>query len=268
MVEDHKNPNLLFAGTEFSAYVSIDGGANWRRLNGLPTVPVHDLVIHPREADLIAATHGRSLWILDDITPLQQLTPAVQDSDLHLFKNKVATIWTAVSRGATRGALMFQGRNPLTIAQRPPANSPTELQNSAAVSFYLKNAPTGQVQIEISSMDGARTFTANIQGTAGINRYFWPLRFGAAGGGPGGGGGGGRRGGGAGGGAAAGAGGGGGGGRAAAAGAPPDPDAPPPQAAAGGANVAAPGTYRVKITANGKSATTTLTVRADPGIEK
>ena len=270
--EDLKNPSLLFAGTEFGAYVSVDGGAGWRRLSGLPTVPVHDLVIHPREADLIAATHGRSLWILDDITPLQQLTPAVLQSDLHLFKNKVATIWTAVSRGATRGHLMFQGRNPLTIAQRPPANSPSELQNSAAVSYYLKDAPAGPVQIEISSMDGARTFSANVQATAGINRYFWPLRFGAGGGGPGGGGGGGgRRGGGAAGGAGGGAAGGGaaaaggGGGRAAAAGAPPDPDAPPPQAAGGGANVAEPGTYRVKITANGKSATTTVTVRADPG---
>ena len=266
--EDLKNPSLLFAGTEFSAYVSIDGGANWRRLNGLPTVPVHDLVIHPRDNDLIAATHGRSIWILDDITPLQQLTPAVLASDVHLFRNKVATIWNAVSRGATRGHLMFQGRNPLTIAQRPPANSPSELQNSAAVSFYLKDAPAGPVQIEVSSMDGVRTFSANIQATAGINRYFWPMRFGAAGGGgrEGGGGGGGRRGGGAGGGAAAGgAAGAGGGGRAAAAGAPPDPDAPPPQAAGGGANVAEPGTYRVKITANGKSLTSTVTVRADPG---
>ena len=83
-------------------------------------MPVHDLVIHPREADLIAATHGRSLWILDDITPLQQLTPAVLESDVHMFRNKVATIWNAISRGATRGHLMFPGRNPLTIAQRPP----------------------------------------------------------------------------------------------------------------------------------------------------
>ena len=284
--EDLKNPSLLFAGTEFSAYVSIDGGANWRRLNGLPTVPVHDLVIHPRDNDLIAATHGRAIWILDDITPLQQLTPDVLASDVHLFRNKVATIWNAVSRGATRGHLMFQGRNPLTIAQRPPANSPSELQNSAAVSFYLKDAPAGPVQVEISSMDGARTFTASVPATQGINRYFWPLRFGGAGGG--GREGGGRRGGGAGdpavaGGAAAGggdpargggAGGGGqrgrgaGGGRAGGAGDPADPDAPPPQAAPGGGGAAEPGTYRVKITANGKTVTSTLTVRADPGIEK
>ena len=104
---------------------------------------MHDLVIHPRDGDLIAATHGRSLWILDDITPLQQLTPAVLASDAHAFSNRVATIWKAISRGATRGHLLFQGRNPLTIAQRPPANSPSELQNSATVSFYVGKAPAG-----------------------------------------------------------------------------------------------------------------------------
>jgi hypothetical protein len=266
--EDFKNPSLLFAGTEIGAFVSIDGGAGWRRLPGLPTVPVHDLVIHPREADLIAATHGRSLWILDDITPLQQLSPAVLDSDVHMFKNKVATIWNAISRGATRGHLMFTGRNPLTIAQRPPANSPSELANSATVSFYLKDAPAGPAQLEIASMDGARTVTLNVTATAGINRYFWDLRF-VAGGGGGGRGGGGRGGGRAGGAADAGAAAA-GRGRAGAAGgraggAAADPDAPSPQAAAGaGGGAAEPGTYRVKLTVGGKTATTTLTIRADP----
>jgi hypothetical protein len=76
---------------------------------------------------------------------------------------------------------MFQGRNPLTIAQRPPANLTDRTAELRAVSFYLKDAPAGPVQIEISSMDGARTFSANVQATAGINRYFWPLRFTAPG---------------------------------------------------------------------------------------
>jgi photosystem II stability/assembly factor-like uncharacterized protein len=286
--EDLKNPGLLFAGTEYGVQASIDGGATWRPLTngGFPTVAVHDLVIHPREGDLIAATHGRSLWILDDITPLQQLTPAVLASDVHLFKNKVATIWNAVSRGATRGHLMFQGRNPLTIAARPPANSPTELANSATVTFYLNNAPAAPVQMEISSLDGSRTVSLTVPATQGINRYFWNMRFAAAGGG-GGGRGGGRAGGppnaaagavaggAAGGAAAAGAAGGGqrggGGGRAggaaaggAAAGGEAG-DAPPPQANQGAAE---PGSYRVKITVDGKSMTTTLIVRADPGIER
>ena len=175
--EDLKNPSLLFAGNEIGAYASVDAGASWRRLNGLPIVPVFDLMIHPREGDLIAATHGRSLWILDDITPLQQLTPTVLESDAHLFQNKVATIWNGISRGATRGHLMFQGRNPLTIAQRPPLNSPTDLANSATITFYLKNAPTEPVQMEIASLDGSRTVTLNVPATAGINRYFWDMRF-------------------------------------------------------------------------------------------
>jgi photosystem II stability/assembly factor-like uncharacterized protein len=286
--EDLKNPSLLFAGTEFGAYASVDGGARWHRLEGLPTVPVHDLVIHPRDNDLIAATHGRSIWIMDDITPLQQLSQSVLDANIHAFRNKVATIWKAVSRGATRGHLLFQGRNPLTIAARAPANSPSELSNSAAISFYLKDAPAGPVQMEISSMDGARTVTLNVPAAAGINRYMWNLSFSAGGGGGRGGGG---RGGGGRGGDQAGAAGGQRGGAAGAAGAAvvgggagqrgagagragggagaaaPDPDAPPPQAPAGPA-AAEPGTYRIKITAGAHTATTTLTVRADPGIDK
>jgi photosystem II stability/assembly factor-like uncharacterized protein len=254
--EDLKNPSLLFVGTEFGAYASIDGGAQWHKMmTGMPTVAVHDLVIHPRDNDLIAATHGRSLWILDDITPLQQLTPTVLASSAHAFSNRVATIWKAVSRGATRGHLLFQGRNPLTIAQRPPANSPSELQNSATVSFYVGTVPAGPAKIEITSNDGTRTFTADIPVKQGINRYFWPLSFAAAGGG-------GRGGGGAGGGGRA-------GGRGAAPTTPVDPDAPPPiqggGRGGGGAGAAAgPGTYRVKLTIGDTVVNTTLVVRADP----
>ena len=271
--EDLRNPSLLFVGTEFGVYATIDGGTRWHKMmTDMPTVAVHDLVIHPRDNDLIAATHGRSLWILDDITPLQQLTPAVLAADAHAFTNRVATIWKAISRGATRGHLLFQGRNPLTIAQRPPANSPSELQNSATVTFYVAKAPAGPAKIEITSAD-ARTFTADVPVTVGINRYFWPLRFGAA---PVGGGGGGRAGGGRGG---TGRGGGRGGGQAGAAGDPAgratgagraggaaDPDAPPqvPQGGGGAAAIAGPGTYRVKITVGAKVVNTTVVVRADP----
>ena len=269
--EDLRNPSLLFVGTEFGVYATIDGGARWHKMmTDMPTVAVHDLVIHPRDNDLIAATHGRSLWILDDITPLQQLTPAVLAADAHAFTNRVATIWKAISRGATRGHLLFQGRNPLTIAQRPPANSPSELQNSATVTFYVAKAPAGPAKIEITSAD-ARTFTADVPVTVGINRYFWPLRFGAApaGGGGGGRGGGGRGGGGRGGGGQAAAGdpaGRAGGAPGRAGGAPVDPDAPPPipQGGAGAAAIAGPGTYRVKITVGEKVVNTTVVVRADP----
>jgi photosystem II stability/assembly factor-like uncharacterized protein len=283
--EDLKNPSLLFVGTERGVYASVDGGGRWEPLTtDLPVVAVHDLVIHPRDGDLIAATHGRSLWILDDISPLQQLSPAVLAADAHAFSNRVATIWKAISRGATRGHLLFQGRNPLTIAQRPPANSPGELQNSATVSFYVGKAPAGPAKIEITAADG-RTTSADVPVTTGINRYFWPLSFGGGGGGRGGGG---QRGGGGGGGgrggrggdppvaaaagaAAAGAGAAAGGdagagqrGRGARGGGDaPDPDAPP--AMGGGGNAAAgPGTYRVKITVGDKVLNTVVVVRADP----
>jgi len=251
--EDLKNPNLLFVGTEFGVYASIDGGGAWHKMmTGMPTVAVHDLVIHPRDNDLIAGTHGRSLWILDDITPLQQLTPAVLASNAHAFSNRVATIWKAVSRGATRGHLVFQGRNPLTMSQSAPLNSPTEIRNSATVSFYVGRAPEGPAKVEITSSDGAQTFTTDIPVKQGINRYFWPLSFAAPGGG---GGRGGAR-----------------GGRGAAA-AAADPDAPPPMApqagrgarGGGGGSAAGPGTYRVKLTIGDQVVNSVIVVRPDPG---
>jgi photosystem II stability/assembly factor-like uncharacterized protein len=176
--EDPKNPNLLYAGTEFGVYFSVDGGGNWAPMGqGLPTVSVHDLIIHPRDGDLIAGTHGRSVWILDDVSALQQLTPEVRARDLHLFDQKVATKWRGISRGATRGHKLFMGRNPLTINQRPPGNSPSELQNSAAIHFWVTSVTSGTVNLEISTLDGSRTVTHQVQAHPGLNRFFWDLRL-------------------------------------------------------------------------------------------
>jgi hypothetical protein len=146
-------------------------------MNGLPTVPVHDLVIHPRDADLVAATHGRSVWILDDISTLQQLTPAVLAADVHMFQNRVATKWRGISRGATRGHQLFMGRNPLTVAQRAPANSPPELTNSATITYWVKAAPAQPARLEITAPDGQQTFTTELRPSMGINRYFWNMSF-------------------------------------------------------------------------------------------
>ncbi len=91
--EDWKNPNLLFVGTEFAVYVSIDGGTNWSRMKGnMPTQPVHDLQIHPRENDLVVATHGRGIFITD-ITPLRELSASVLAKDLHLFSIESKVRW-------------------------------------------------------------------------------------------------------------------------------------------------------------------------------
>jgi photosystem II stability/assembly factor-like uncharacterized protein len=245
--EDPKNRNLLFVGTEFSLHASVDGGRTWAPLmNGLPVVPVHDLVIHPRDNDLVAGTHGRGIWILDDIGPLQQLTPEVLASDAHLFENRVATKWHGESRGATRGHFLFQGRNPLTVQQRNPSNNAPDLVNSAAIHFYLRNAPSGPVTIEVSSFDGEMTFSEQVQAQRGINRFFWNLRLASAAqvqtaaqgrGGRGGFAGGGR---------------GGRGGRGGGNG--------------GGGDVVDAGTYRVRLTANGRTVEGTVSVREDPDV--
>jgi photosystem II stability/assembly factor-like uncharacterized protein len=244
--EDPMNSNLLYAGSEFGVFFSINGGESWAPIgSGFPTVAVHDLVIHPREGDLIAATHGRSIWILDDITALQQLTPEVEAAQLHLFDQKAATKWQGISRGATRGHQLFMGRNPLTIDQQEPGNSPSELRNSAAIHFWLGSNPTGPVTVEVSSIDGSQTASVELrQAHAGINRFFWDLRFPpsqeerdefqerlaqmrARGGGPGGGFG--MRG---------------------------------PQGA-----LAEAGTYILRVTVDGQSVQGTLAVRNDPGVE-
>jgi photosystem II stability/assembly factor-like uncharacterized protein len=84
--EDPVNENLLFVGTDVGLYASLDRGGSWQRfMTGFPTVPVHDLKIHPRDGELIAGTHGRSIWIVD-ITPLQQITATVASADAHLFE--------------------------------------------------------------------------------------------------------------------------------------------------------------------------------------
>jgi len=93
--EHPNNPNLLFLGNEVGVYLSIDAGESWAQLkNNMPTVAVDELVIHPRENDLVVGTHGRSVWILDDITPLEEMTSQVLASDAHLFGSRRATMWS------------------------------------------------------------------------------------------------------------------------------------------------------------------------------
>ncbi len=176
--EDLKNRNLLFAGSEFGAFVSIDGGQSWARLmKGLPTVAVHDLLIHPQSNDLIAGTHGRGAWILDDITPLQQLTDEVLGKEIHLFENPVATKWEGISRGATRGHKIYTGRNPLSMSQVEPSNSPTPLQNTASINYYLKEKAKEKPQLEIYSLDLSQRKTIRLDDSPGVHRYRWDMYF-------------------------------------------------------------------------------------------
>ncbi|CAE7885379.1 FUC1, partial [Symbiodinium microadriaticum] len=106
--EDYENPNLLFVGTEETVHASIDGGKSWSNIrSGLPTVAIHDLIIHPREGDLVAGTHGRSIWIMDDISPLRQYSNDIATKSLHLFDSKVATKWLGIYTGINRTTWNF-----------------------------------------------------------------------------------------------------------------------------------------------------------------
>ena len=128
--EDPKNKDLLYVGTEFGLFVSLDGGKSWEKfMNNYPTVRTDDILIHPRDSDLIVATHGRSIWIADDITPLQQLTPRSQSQDVALFdiRPAVAYLNDRQSGQQVGGQKVFVGENP---------------PRGAAINYYLKSAAT------------------------------------------------------------------------------------------------------------------------------
>src|SRR5262249_53843439 len=114
--EDVQNPNLLFVGTEFATWVSIDRGVYWTKLNNnLPTVAVHDFAIHPTAGEMVAAMYGRSLWVMD-ITQLRQMSTEVVKARAHLFEPKTAVRWRSdARRGGTNRR--FVGENPPVGAQ-------------------------------------------------------------------------------------------------------------------------------------------------------
>ncbi len=165
--EHHRNPDLLFAGTEFGVYVSFDRGANWTPLSlNLPTVPVADIAIHPRENDLILGTHGRSIWVLDDITPLEQITGSVLASDLHLFDIRPATAWRIYDYRNDHGGPGHK----FFIGENPPYG--------ALINYYLKKRPDDSDKVLITVDDARGKTIREFEGTkdAGVNRVAWDLR--------------------------------------------------------------------------------------------
>jgi photosystem II stability/assembly factor-like uncharacterized protein len=177
--EDPKKRGLLYAGTEMGVFVSFNDGADWRPLQlNLPRVPVHDLVV--KNDDLLVATHGRSFWILDNLTPVRQFSDDVPKQDVHLY---------------TPG-LAYRMQNPdeitksVVVGQNPPAG--------AVIDFYLKQLPKGETTIEIldSQNQVIRKFSSlktevpdepldpddkkpekEIKLEAGLNRFVWNLRY-------------------------------------------------------------------------------------------
>lgn len=111
--EDHEEANLLFVGTEIGVYASMNRGENWFPLHtNMPKVAIHDLIIHPREGDLIAGTHGRSIWILDDISALRAMAQSPARADLAFLPSKTSTRWQEINTGRKQVDFEFRGRNP------------------------------------------------------------------------------------------------------------------------------------------------------------
>jgi len=161
--EDQKNQDVLYIGTERAAYVTIDRGQHWIKLNGdtLPTVAVDDLVQHPREIDLIAGTHGRSIYVMDDVSPLSQLTQEVLDTGLHLFEIPPAKPRIYLPYGGLWSHRMFRAKNP---------------PMGARISYWLREYPGETVKIEITNKHGVTVRSLTGTNRAGVNRVVWDLQ--------------------------------------------------------------------------------------------
>ena len=159
--EDPKNPNLLFVGTDFGLFVTLDQGKTWEKfMNDYPTVRTDEILIHPRDGDLIVASHGRGLFIADDITALQQMTPAAQAADAVLFDIRPAINYVRVMTG-----------NMQTGGQRDW--SAPSAPRGTAISYYLKAPAAGPVALTITDACGG-TQTLAASNKTGINRIQYP----------------------------------------------------------------------------------------------
>ena len=158
--EDLDNPELLFVGTESGLFLSLDAGANWEKfMTNMPSVRVDDILIHPRDRDLIIGTHGRSIWIADDISPLERLK-ATNGQDLLLFEPRPAVLWkrdTQALRQATNRD--FHGQNP---------------QGGTAISVWAKS-DMGKAKVEFLENNKVVS-TMEMDLKAGMNRAQWNMR--------------------------------------------------------------------------------------------
>lgn len=169
--QDPAQPKLLYAGTETGVYVSFDDGDHWQSLQlNLPIVPVTDLTL--KDGDLIAATQGRAFWILDDVTPLEQMTAEVTSSPFHLFQPRATYRGGRGGRGGGGGGRGGAGATP----------------GGVIVDYYLAQAASQPVMLEFQDAAGKtiKTFSSEARGgrgqatvtsEAGLNRFGWDMRY-------------------------------------------------------------------------------------------
>jgi len=163
--EDLVNRDLLFLGTELGLWVSLDGGKQWAHYKGgdLPSVAVRDLAIHPRDDDLVIATHGRGIWIIDDITPLRALTPAILASNAAFLQVKPIVQRIPAQGGWANGDAAFVGPNP---------------PDEAVITYYQRRRHIfGDLKIEVFDQAGKLVGTVPSSKRRGLSRVTWPMRL-------------------------------------------------------------------------------------------
>jgi photosystem II stability/assembly factor-like uncharacterized protein len=159
--EDPVRPGLLYLGTEASLYVSFDDGDSWRSLHtNMPHTPMYGLVVQEHFNDLVVGTYGRGYWILDDVTPLQQLTAEVEASAAHLFRPRAAYRFRPISEQYT----MFDDQ---TDGVDPPYG--------ASINYWIGSDVEGAAEIEISNAQGEVVRTLEGSTDGGVNRVWWDL---------------------------------------------------------------------------------------------
>lgn len=163
--EDLVNRNLLFVGTEFGLWISFDGGGQWAQYKGgdFPDVAVRDLAIHPRDKDLVIATHGRGIWIVDDITPLRALTPETLTKEAAFIEARPTVQRLGANGGWVNGDAVFVGDNPT---------------DEAVITYYQqKRHIFGDLRIEILDPNGKFVTTVPSSKRRGLNRATWDMRL-------------------------------------------------------------------------------------------
>ena len=162
--EDLAKPDLLFLGTEFGLWVSIDGGKNWAQFKGnhFPAVAVRDLAIHPRDNDLVLATHGRGIWIVDDVTPLRALTPDLLTQEVAFVSARPVQQRIEGSGGWANGDAAFVGDNP---------------PDAAVITYYQRERHLfGKLKLEVLDASGRVLDELPASKRPGLNRVTWAMR--------------------------------------------------------------------------------------------
>jgi photosystem II stability/assembly factor-like uncharacterized protein len=162
--EDPRAPNIVYVGTEFGLFISLDGGTTWSQFhpNNFPSVAVRDLAFQTRDDDLVIATHGRGIWIIDDISPLRALRPAVVESEAALIPSRTIQQRIEGNGGWANGDAEYAGQNPAS---------------GAIITYYQKARQViGRLKVEVLNGEGKVIATVPPTNRKGLNRVVWSMR--------------------------------------------------------------------------------------------